>query len=222
MPRSKGSRKNRPLGPTTRTQAISWIAISIAVIWSLALMLSTLWESYMPPWISAAFDQKPKLLALTAATFAILAILTPVQNLPKQHLVVVVAGGLTGYAAVINTFDVSNLSVAGAVIISTIPIFIYLTNIWRLPRGWEWATWSAAISFIAILATMATANTNAGLLFAGIFGEDDTFAIMGAIIGISVIVLFIALSALVVKAVGMASAQDTSAYIKNQALGRKR
>ena len=222
MPRNRGGRNNRPLEPTTRTEVMSWLGIFLPVSSAIFLMLSTLWEPYMSPWIRQIFDEKPKLLALTAATFAILAILTPSQTLSKQHLTVVIFGGLTGYAAVVNTFDVRNVPVALAIIMSTIPIFIYLTSTWRLPKGWEWATWSAAISLVVIIATMVTANTNAGLLFAIFLGEENAFTTMGIIVVIGVFILFVALSFLAVKAVGSMQAGDTSAYIRNQARGGRK
>ena len=172
--------------------------------------------------VNAMISQKAKLLALTAATFAIMVILIPGQHMPKEHLTVVIAGGLTGFAAVINTFDVRDPVIFAGIILSVVPIFIYFTSTWRLPRNWEWATWSALASIIVIGAILAMVNTSIGLLVVSLLGEDQTIAIMALAIGISVLILFIALSALVVKAVGMASAHGTSTYIKSQALGNNR
>ena len=206
---AKSRRRNQPNQVAKRTRVTIWTSIGLATTYAIVLVTSTVWESKAPPWVLEALDHRAGLLALVAATFGLLSIIVSAQTMPKTFLITVVAGGLTGYAAVINAFDPMSKEVAVAILIATLPVLALWTSTWRMPRKWEWAGWSAIGSIATLAIVVATVNTPLAVLIIALFGEDVAVGILGLATGIGVVVLAISGFAFVVKATGMALASRT-------------
>ena len=176
----------------------------------------------MPEWLQLVLDQRSRFLTLGAAVFGILAIIEPSQVMRRAYLITVVAGGLTGYAAVINSFDPITLAVGTGILLVTLPVFILSISTWRMPRRWEWAGWSATTAVVCIVAVVAAVNTPMGALMIAVFGYDVAYGILVGGVLVGALVLFVSLSAFVVKSVGLSLASVTRSFISGQASGQHR
>ena len=142
--------------------------------------------------------------------------------MPKAYLATVIAGGLTVYAAVLNSFNPTTLGVAGGILLATFPVFLLLTTTWRMPRRWEWAGWPAIASIVTLVAVVSTINTPLAVLIVAILGEEIAFAALASAVIIAVFVLFVSCSTFAVKGVGRAQKIFTERFLHNQASGRRR
>ena len=124
--------------------------------------------------------------------------------MPKAYLATVIAGGLTVYAAVLNSFNPTTLGVAGGILLATFPVFLLLTTTWRMPRRWEWAGWPAIASIVTLVAVVSTINTPLAVLIVAILGEEIAFAALASAVIIALFVLFVSCSTFAVKGVGRA------------------
>ncbi len=199
-----------------------WTAIVIAVVYAMALATPTVWGSLAPQWLQVMLEQRDRFLTLGAAIFGILSIVEPSHVMPKAYLATVIAGGLTAYAAVLNSFNPITLGVAGGILLATFPVFLLLTTTWRMPRRWEWAGWPAIASIVTLVAVVATINTPLAVLIVAILGEEIAFAALASAVIIAVFVLFVSCSTFAVKGVGRAQKIFTERFLHNQASGRRR
>ena len=164
----RGSRKRQLQQVTKRIKGMMWTAIVIAVVYAMALATSTVWGSLAPQWLQVMLEQRDRFLTLGAAIFGLLAIVEPSHAMPKAYLATVIAGGLTVYAAVLNSFNPTTLGVAGGILLATFPVFLLLTTTWRMPRRWEWAGWPAIASIVTLVAVVSTINTPLAVLIVAI------------------------------------------------------
>ena len=222
MPAGGRTRTRADQSVNRRTRAAIWVALMIATCCSATFATSTVWESVMPQWMQEVLDQRARFLTLCAAIFGILAIVVPGQIMPRAYLITVIAGGLTGYAAVINSFDPMTLGIGVGILIVTVPVFILSISAWRWPRRWEWAGWPAIASLVIMVAVIAAANTPLGAFMIATFGNDIAFGIWAGGLFVGLLVFFVSLSAFVVKAVGMALSGATRSLISSQASGQHR
>ena len=201
----------------------AWLAIIFAVLCSFGLSTSTVWEKNTPQLMEAVLNQRAELLTLLTAVFGVLAIMIRQRSLPRESFVIVISGGLTGYAAVVNSFNVTGVAIALAILLATLPIWIFCTAALRLPRGWEWAWWSIIGAIILLALVIMTSNTSLGILIYILLLGDEAYGIMILFIGIGALILFIAFAAIVVKAVGMAQKNHTAQFFRRRSSsGRSR